>query len=47
MAAPWRKNEDDAKMDGDRLVVMKDKDCKETAGDRRTCSRTEESVHNT
>ena len=32
MAVPWRKNEDDAKMDGERLegeVVIMDKDCKE------------------
>ena len=47
MAAPWRKNEDDAMMDGERLkgeVMMMDKDYKE-AGDGRTCVGTEESVH--
>ena len=32
VAAPWRKNEDDAKMDGERQkrkIVKMDKDCKE------------------
>ena len=32
VAVPWRKNEDDAKMDGERLkgdVVEMDQDCKE------------------
>ena len=48
VAVPWRKNEYDAKMDGERLkgeVVMMDKDYNEKL--EITCSGAKECVHNT
>ena len=46
---PWRKNEDDAKLDGERLkgeVVMMGQRLQRKAGDGRSFSNAEDSVHN-
>ena len=48
VAVPWRKNEDDSKMDGERLkseVIVMDKEYKEKVGGRRACPDSEASVH--
>ena len=46
VAVPWRKHEDDATLDGERLKQedVRDRDHKEKTGDGRTCSGTEETV---
>ena len=47
MAVPWRKNDDDAKMDEERPKGDDGRGLQGDAGDGGTCSGAEESVRNT